>query len=96
MRQPVAFGRDIACRLIVVRCSTMIIDLTKPGKLPEEFVARLKCLESLCREFEFSDVLVGRKEVYFLVKDIDEFCATQKVVVILTGGIWNLPANSEK
>lgn len=60
----------------------MIIDLTKPGQLPKEFAARLKRLESLCRELEFSEELVAQKDVYSLVKDIDYFCTTQKVVGI--------------
>lgn len=59
----------------------MIIDLTNPGKLPEEFIARLKHLESFFRKFEFSEELVAH-DVYSLVKDFDDFCTPQQVVGI--------------
>lgn len=58
----------------------MVVDLTKPEKLPEEFVAKLKGLKRLCDRFEFSEELVEQREVKKLVRDIDTFCLTQKIV----------------
>ncbi len=68
----------------------MIIDLTKPGKLPERFVAKLSSLDALCREFEFSEELVEHNDVYSLVKDVDDFCMSQKIV-----GVHYTRANPE-
>lgn len=60
----------------------MIIDLTKPDKLPCELYERLKRIESLCRGFEFSEKLVTHRDVRSLVKDINSFCMTQKIIGI--------------
>lgn len=60
----------------------MIIDLTKPEQLPEEFAARLKQSERLCRKFAFSEELIEQNDVYSLVQEIDDFCTTKKIVGI--------------
>lgn len=60
----------------------MIVDLTKPDELPVEFTTRLRLIENICRNYEFFDELVEHRDVYALVRDINAFCATQRIIGI--------------
>jgi hypothetical protein len=60
----------------------MIIDLTKPLDLPEEFVRRLSAIDALCHGHKFSEKLVELIEVSSLVRDIDAYCCERKVIGI--------------
>lgn len=60
----------------------MNIDLTKPQELPSEFLERLRSIDALCEECEYSEALVEKGVVSSIVKDINEYCLNNKVVGI--------------
>ncbi|KAB0665079.1 hypothetical protein F6V25_10670 [Oryzomonas japonica] len=57
-----------------------IIDLNKPDRLPEEFVAALKRINYLCVKYEFSEELVKHREVVSLVSDLNSFCLENYII----------------
>ncbi|HAD08366.1 MAG TPA: hypothetical protein DCF62_02685 [Porticoccaceae bacterium] len=60
----------------------MIIDLTRPQDLPNRFVHRLNAIDDLCRNNEFSEVLVEISDVSILVREIDAYCHENEIVGI--------------
>lgn len=58
----------------------MDIDLTKPNELPIEFKKRLRSFEALCKEYEFSEKLIGHREVSVLVRDINQYCNDNRII----------------
>ena len=59
-----------------------IVDLQKPELLPEALRERLISIESVCREEEFSEVLVQRPEVQNLVIMINNYCMNKRILGI--------------
>lgn len=60
----------------------MNIDLCKPLSLPAEFVDRLRAIESQCMDHEFSESLIKRNDVSSLVRDLDLYCRSNRVIGI--------------
>ncbi len=60
----------------------MNIDLCKPLELPNEFVNRLKAIENSCIDEQFSESLIEQCSVYALVRDIDQFCRSNRIIGI--------------
>lgn len=60
----------------------MIIDLTKPQNLPNQFVNRLNAIDDLCQKHKFSETLLKISDVYILVKEIDAYCHENEIVGI--------------
>ncbi|MFD0707455.1 hypothetical protein [Photorhabdus akhurstii] len=58
----------------------MNIDLCKPLDLPDEFVARLRAIESSCISQEFSESLVEQRNISTLVRDIDLYCRNNRII----------------
>lgn len=58
----------------------MNIDLCKPLDLPGEFVDRLRAIESPCMDHEFSESLVERTDVSSLVRDLDQYCRSNRII----------------
>ncbi|HDL7089150.1 TPA: hypothetical protein PXM39_000579 [Yersinia enterocolitica] len=61
---------------------SMYIDLCKPLDLPDEFVTRLRAIESSCMGEEFSESLVEHYNVSALVRDIDQYCRSNRIIGI--------------
>lgn len=60
----------------------MNIDLSRPEKLPERFKFRLRSIDQLCHEYEFSEELVKHPKVSPIVRDLDEYCRSNEIVGI--------------
>jgi hypothetical protein len=60
----------------------MNIDLCKPLDLPDEFVERLRAIESPCMHHEFSESLLDRSDASSLVRDLDQYCRSNRVIGI--------------
>ena len=60
----------------------MVIDLTKPLRLPKAFTDRLRTLDELCRKHYHLESMFKYSCVLELVKDIDKHCSERKVVGI--------------
>ena len=58
----------------------MNIDLCKPLDLPNEFVDRLKAIESSFMEYEFTESLVDRSDVSCLARDLDCYCRSNRII----------------
>lgn len=58
----------------------MNIDLTNPLALPTEFVLRLKAIENICKNYQYSESLVESSEVISLVRDVDGYCRNNRII----------------
>lgn len=60
----------------------MNIDRCKPLELLNQFVNRLKAIENSSIDEQFSESLIKQCSVYSLVRDIDQYCRSNRIIGI--------------